>query len=304
MKPSPRWNERQLEADRVRAVDRFRKERMREPLEAYLRAFDEYVHSLDLLLKGSKDLLRLDDEAISILTDKRLFEAFRYLSGPPISEDDLRTLADAVFSPARLRADPKIARRVVAVVCAGLDTRRFPWVIEKRPPSRSERHAAVLASAALLANSRVGAARRNEGKTAQELLVEQALLAGGFAKVQTRQVENFDESPRAGEFCRESRLGTRKADFIVGLWDRRIMAIECKVSNSAVNSVKRLNNDAAAKAEAWVRDFGRKQTVPAAVLSGVFDLRNLLDAQDRGLALFWAHDLDAMLSWMKGTRTR
>jgi hypothetical protein len=89
---------------------------------------------------------------------------------------------------------------------------------------------------------------------------------------------------------------------IVRLWDGRIMPIECKVSNSAVNSVKRLNNDAAAKAETWIWDFGRRQTVPVAVLSGVYDLRNLRDAQDRGLSLFWAHDLGALTAWIEKTR--
>jgi hypothetical protein len=80
------------------------------------------------------------------------------------------------------------------------------------------------------------------------------------------------------------------------------MAIECKVSNSAVNSVKRLNNDAAAKAEAWLKDFGTVQVVPSAVLSGVYKLHNLVDAQARGMALFWAHDLDALTGWIASTR--
>jgi hypothetical protein len=81
------------------------------------------------------------------------------------------------------------------------------------------------------------------------------------------------------------------------------MAIECKVSNSATNSVKRLNNDAAAKAEAWRRDFGTLQVVPAAVLGGVYKIHNLQDAQDRGLALYWAHDLDELIHWIESTKT-
>jgi hypothetical protein len=80
------------------------------------------------------------------------------------------------------------------------------------------------------------------------------------------------------------------------------MAIECKVSNSATNSVKRLNNDAAAKAEAWLKDFGTRQVVPAAILSGVYKLHNLEDAQSRGLSLFWAHDLKALTDWISTTR--
>ena len=35
--------------------------------------------------------------------------------------------------------------------------------------------------------------------------------------------------------------------------------------------------------------FGTAQTVPAAMLSGVFKRHNLEYAQNRGLTLFWAH---------------
>lgn len=63
------------------------------------------------------------------------------------------------------------------------------------------------------------------------------------------------------------------------------MAIECKVSNSSTNSVKRLNNDAAIKAETWRSAFGHLQVVPAAVLGGVYKIHNLEDAQERGLSL-------------------
>jgi hypothetical protein len=80
------------------------------------------------------------------------------------------------------------------------------------------------------------------------------------------------------------------------------MPIECKVSNSAVNSVKRLNREAAGKAESWIGDFGKKQVVPVAVLSGVYKLHNLLGAQERGVVLFWTHDLRALTEWIDATR--
>lgn len=94
-------------------------------------------------------------------------------------------------------------------------------------------------------------------------------------------------------------LGSRKADFIVGLRDGRTMAIECKVSSSSVNSIKRLNNDAAVKASVWNREFGTIQVVPVAVLEGVYALTNLLAAQDQGLTISWAHDLRAMTEWIQ-----
>jgi hypothetical protein len=82
------------------------------------------------------------------------------------------------------------------------------------------------------------------------------------------------------------------------------MPLECKVSNSATNSIKRLNNDAAVKATVWTRDLGPAHVVPAAVLSGVYHLRHLHDAQQRGLALFWAHNLKELTDWIAKTRSQ
>jgi len=115
-------------------------------------------------------------------------------------------------------------------------------------------------------------------------------------------IPNVSHAPAPGEFCGESVLGTRKGDIIVTLWDHRVMPIECKVSNSSTNSVKRLNNDAAVKAASWKLDFGLRQVVPTVVLSGVYKLHNLLDAQDRGLTLFWAHDLKPLTDWIASTK--
>ncbi len=119
-----------------------------------------------------------------------------------------------------------------------------------------------------------------------------------------RHVTTLEDAPGAGQFCGESKLGTRKADLLVRLWDRRVMPIECKVSNSGLNSIKRLNNDAAVKAEVWRSDFGRGPVVPTAVLAGVYALSSLEEAQNRGLTLFWSHGLGKMLVWIESTHTK
>jgi hypothetical protein len=69
------------------------------------------------------------------------------------------------------------------------------------------------------------------------------------------------------------------------------MLIECKVSNSAVNSYKRINREAVSKAASWLSAFGHAQVIPAAVISGVFNVGNLMQAQEAGLIIFWSHDL-------------
>jgi XamI restriction endonuclease len=300
---SPLWTRKQLEADRLNAIDLFRKERMEEPLEDYLDAFDEYQGYIEELLETTVDLSRLEGSALEILTDPRLLKAFRYIAAPPISTDDLKVIADATLTKSHLERTPKEVKRLIQAVRSVLDRRRFSWVLERRDPSEAERSAAVMASAALMAASRAQTRRRLIGKEQQEAMVKAALVKIGMKEVSSRQIPNLTHAPAAGEFCGESLLGTRKGDIIVRLWDHRVMPIECKVSNSYLNSVKRLNNDAAVKATSWKSDFGLRQVVPTAVLSGVYKLHNLQDAQARGLTLFWAHNLKPLKDWIKRTKS-
>ena len=88
-------------------------------------------------------------------------------------------------------------------------------------------------------------------------MTEGALTGGGFVKVSTRQVHTRFNAPEPDNFAAESEFGERKADFIVRLWDNRVMPIECKAENSEINSLKRVNNDAAAKAEVWRRSSAK-----------------------------------------------
>jgi XamI restriction endonuclease len=296
------WTRDELEADRLAAIGLFRKERTEEPLEDYLEGFDKYQGYVEDLLETTVDLSRLDGAGLEVLSDPHLLEAFRYIAAPPISADDLKVLADATLAKGQLRKKPEDVQRLVQVVRSVLDRRRFLWVVENREPTEAERGAAVMASAALMAASRAQTTRRLLGKEQQEAMVKAALAEIGFKEVPSREIPNVTLAPSAGEFCGESVLGTRKGDIIVRLWDHRLMPIECKVSNSYINSVKRLNNDAAVKAGSWKRDFGLRQVVPTAVLSGVYKLHNLQDAQEHGLTLIWAHNLKPLTDWI--TRTK
>ena len=299
----PVWSREQFQIDLLKASAAFSKERLEEPLEDYLEAFDEYQGHVEEILETTIDLADLEDTALDVLGEEHLLQAFRYLAAPPISQDDLKVLADARSLTKRtLVNSPELVQRIISVVRQVLDRRRFAWVVEGREPTEAERSAAVMASAALMAASRTQTMRRTLGKEQQEAMVKAALIQLGFKEVPSRKIPNTSFAPGPGEFCGESSLGNRKGDIIVRLWDQRIMPIECKVSNSATNSVKRLNNDAAVKAVSWKTDFGLRQVVPSALLSGVYKLHNLLDAQSRGLSIFWAHDLKALTDWISKTK--
>lgn len=301
--PPPRWSAEELRRDADSAIESFRLTRGHEPREQYGRQMDECLGTVEELIELTVDLSQLRARATEVAGDPELLDALRFLAGPSVSLDDLRVIARTTLAPTRLRADPEAAGRIVESVLAVLDHRRFPWVEEDREPDEAERAAAVLATASLMATERTRTGRRTEAKAGQEGAVARALEAAGFRRRPApRAVRTLEDAPGPGEFCAEVDFGGRKADLVVGLWDRRRMPVECKVSNSETNSFKRVNNDAAVKAVGWIRAFGEDQVVPAAVLSGVFKPAALGAAQARGLTLFWAHRLDDLTGWIARTR--
>lgn len=299
---APFWTQQNFDDQSAIARNYFRDERMVEPLEEYSRHFLAARSTMEDLLELSVDLSNLEDLAPSLLIEASVLEAIRYLTGPPISKDDLETVAEVVVSASSIKRDASQARKAMSTVLLGIDRNRFPWLSEDREPTEAERAASVVATAALIASRKVMTARANEGKNAQEQKAKDALAAVGFREVSTRVVNTLVDAPGRGEFCGESLFGQRKADIVVRLWDDRVMPIECKVSNSATNSVKRLNNDAAVKAKSWIEDFGRTQVVPSAMVAGVFKTNNLVAAQTNGLTIWWSHDLGQLTTWIDRTR--
>jgi hypothetical protein len=114
-----------------------------------------------------------------------------------------------------------------------------------------------------------------------------------------KRIHSLDELPR-NHFTREVILGNAKADLAVRLADGRLLAVECKVSNSALNSVKRLNRETVGKADSWRTLYGQ-QVITAVVLAGVFKVSNLIDAQQDGVFLVWDHDFSPLEAFVRRT---
>lgn len=300
----PRWTAAELADDAAISAAQFRAERLA-ITDSWSIHYQEARSKFDLLFEKLSDLNpgAINDSSLAEAYGLGLGEALRYLAGPPISDDDLRVLADVnSIAPAVLSADAQALGKVFGVIERVIDPHRFPWMEAGSAPTDQQREAALLASSVLLAAQRIATERRNEGKENQETTVKDYLRTLGFTEVHPVAINTIVKGPQAMQFCAECQLGERKADVVVRLHDTRLMAIECKVSNSATNSVKRLNNDAAVKAEYWIRQFGIAQVVPAAALAGVFKVLNLEQAQARGLSLFWSHDLDKLGAFIDSTR--
>ena len=298
------WTPAELADDAETARTLFRRQRLDEPLALYSRFFDVFVPVFATLVDRLPSLAdgSLGPERIAHLIGERdMRTAFRYLSAPPVSEDDLKTLADTTLSAAALRGDAGQARRVRDIVLHIIDPHRFPWVGEGRDPTGDERMRAIVASAVLVATRKVETARRADAGKKQEAAVKAMLREIGFSEAAPRDMPLLDAAPDPGEFCGESKLGDSRADLVIRLYDRRAMAVECKASGSAVNSFKRINHEAAGKARAWRAGFGKRQIVPSAVIGGVFHPANLETAQAEGLAIFWGHRLRDLADFIRST---
>lgn len=304
MVEAPRWSEAQLAEEAAKAKSLFRKERLLEPLERWKKVVEEgrTLYAELFRLQHLGDPRQLTHAQLAELLEGGFGDALRYMTGPPISKDDLAVLADCTLAPAKLRKDPEAATRVLDIIANALDPLRFPWIVQGRVPTPSELAVAEMSSAVLIAAQRLSTQRRGEGKEQQEAAVKKMLARIGLKQVKSRAIKTVSDAPERGTFCGEAMVGSRKADIPTMLFDGRLMAIECKVSNSATNSVKRLNNDAGAKAAAWREEFGKNNIVPTAVLSGVFKVVNLLQAQDQGLTLFWSHDLEKLQQFAMATK--
>ncbi len=300
-----RWTLDELIRDVETAKERFRQSRLDEPLGPYTQFFDTFapvfadiIDRLPALASDSFDVTHLAELVSSV--DART--AFRYLAAPPVSEDDLKTLAESTLAPKTLRSDVEEAHRVRDIVLHLIDPHRFPWFREKRKPTDHERDQAIMASAVLVAARKVETARRSEAKRVQEAAVKDLLHKLGYEEVRARAMPRLDAAPAPGTFCGESKLGDTRADVVVRLYDGRAMPVECKTSNSAVNSFKRVNHEALGKARAWIDGLGTRHVVPCAILSGVFNAKNLESAQDEGLAIIWSHRLPDLAAYLASNR--
>ena len=290
--------------DAAAARELFRKQRLDEPLQLYSRFFETFTLVFDAIIDRLPSLAEGSVDGIAdLVSDRDGRTAFRYLAAPPVSEDDLKTLAETTLSASALRGDAEQARRVRDTVLHIVDPHRFPWVRERRGPTARERAAAIVASAALVAARKVETLRRSDARKKQEEAVKAMLRDIGFTEVPARDIGLLDAAPAPGEFCGESEFGDSRADLVIRLHDRRAMPVECKASNSAVNSFKRINHEAAGKARDWLSGFGKRQTVPVAVIGGVFNPANLETAQTEGLALVWSHRLRDLADFIRSTRS-
>ena len=307
-RPMPRlYDEGELCAMAARLTAEFVEERRRseEALAAFYHdAFVKALESVDAVLDRTGDLTRLREDGARLLAEGML-PTLRNMDRPTVSEDDFKSMSDVgTTAPSRFE-DDEAAAAALEYLDRNLNKDLFPWLGRGVRPSAEQRHAARVAVAALMAEQRTKTEMRGASSKVQEGAVRQALVDGcGMALTDGPSFNLVSEGPRPGEvFRRETRVAGTKADVVLGLFDGRIMCLECKVSNSEVNSYKRLNHEVIDKVAKWTGEFGR-QCVPGAVLKGCFKASNLVSAQGEGAFLFWSSSLDTLVDFVNETKRR
>lgn len=286
-----KWSKEEFEEASRCSRDRFSVTRRTEGIDYYLIKFDEQYERVSELMSRTDNLRELEENAQDLFADEYLNE-IRYLASPVISEDDLQTLSEvSSIAKTKLSSNVEDSTKVVELIFENLDPERFPWVAEGRDPKPDEFKTALTSTTVMMASQKTQTNRRNIAKELQEGSVADYLKGLGYNEVARRSINTVADAPKHLEFCRESKVSGKKADIVLGLADGRFMAIECKVSNSEVNSVKRLNHETVSKVTLWNSSFGTHGVVGAAVLAGVFKVSNLMSAQDEGVSIFWSYDL-------------
>jgi hypothetical protein len=297
------WTDEELAREARKALEEFVDRRLAEPGKNYLAHVEARRSAIVRLFKA---LSGVDpdnpDPAIvrAVLLDGELFNALRYVAGPPVSKDDLSVLVTRSVDPIRvttIRQDDALTLKVLRLICQLADPYRFPWIAERRPPHPHELRDAIRATTTLHAAQTLQTERRGYGKIVEKIL-ETRLIELNFSRVVRGMVEAPKNYPTYPQFYGECTVYGRKVDLFIALPDGRMIAVEAKDSSSGLNSVKRILNDTAAKA----RHFGGaagKTIITVALLSGVFKVDSLKAAQSSGLYLVWAHEIDGFIDWIK-----
>lgn len=256
---------------------------------------NEGIDLMTKVMEVSDNLTNLDSSAG---WSESLIDALRFFGGPMVSQDDLATIVGVTKAQTR---KPLNRAATLGVIRGSLDASRCPWIAEGYAPSAAEVERAAYASAVVQATERTRTYFRLEEQKRQEKAAVSAVVDAGFAEVSRKSICDVDELA-PGQCVHGVKFEGKQCDVLVRLRDKRHLAIECKASNSAVNSIKRLN-DVADKGTVWTHARGRLAAT-AAVVAGIYKPANIEDALDKGILVFWEHDLSVLTSFVENATPR
>lgn len=302
----PVFNDSEIKRDVDRAAAKFCEDRLSAKGERdafYDECFDEALARVREIFVGTDNLRTLFETGGKFLRDKSSLYVMRYLARPTVSADDFGRLSGCGTTSASKFADADMTTLAMDYITANLNTKLACWLNSGVEPSETDVYAAEVAIATLVADQKTKTRMRTSASKAQEKTVRDTIVDKcSYAVVDGTDFQLPAGAPKAFQvFKKETLVGGSKADVVLGLPDGRFMCLECKVSNSEVNSYKRLNHETTDKAERWRRLFGQS-CVCGCVLQGCFKVENVISAQKSGVSLFWSYDLQPLVDFINACK--
>lgn len=232
-------------------------------------------------------------------------KVIRHILAPPLSQDQF-SLCYPGWSKASEKSGARRPSEASAVAVAkAVNERRWesltPWIETGRKPTRRELERVYWAIGTLIASQQFATIQRNRAAHRQEQDVVALLLAMGWTRMPSSLRDTRASLPER-HFMHKTRFATanepQEVDVALGLGGSVVLAMECKVTNDATNSVKRIN-DVLKKATAW-KDHWGNFVKPAALLQGVIAERDVMRLLDASIEVFWSHDLARFQAWLGG----
>ncbi|UWQ31304.1 XamI family restriction endonuclease [Leisingera sp. M527] len=230
---------------------------------------------------------------------------FRHLLAPPKSQDQFSLLCPE-WSKASEKSGNALKEEKALVTSQVLDIWKdrsiAPWLDEQRLPTQVEKALIVERIVSFIAPKLTETQKRNRLSNDQENAVIQLLKGLGWTQAKSFLIDELSLiKPRT--FLHKARFATattnaQEVDIACGLKQGIVAAMECKVTNDATNSVKRVN-DILKKAKAW-KDHWGSFVETAALLQGVIKPSDVQRLTDDGVMVFWSHDLNAFSDWVEG----
>ena len=234
-----KWSENELNEHRQIAEDAFIEQRMGQGVQDYLEIYYEKESAIRDFFDRTNDLQTLSGDLF--VRNPELTTPARHVTAPPISQDDLDTIVGENIT--RRKNIPRdAADEGVWVINQLIDPERFPWLEDERRPTDEEREIAIKATAGIWAVKRTQTKRRNDPAQEQEEHILETLKAAGLREKNIDRIRSRKELDKLPTGCvaHQPYLRNSEADIAARLQGGRLLAIEGKVSNSSLNSIKRL----------------------------------------------------------------
>ncbi len=130
LRGAPWWSLAEIEADVAQSRQEFRRRRLGEPLQRYLSAFDLAEPDVVRMVSKLEDMLAggagTEADLRALWSSDSGRTAFRYLGAPPISDDDLETLAELRLAASSADPVADYGEKLLAVMRVIVDPRRYP----------------------------------------------------------------------------------------------------------------------------------------------------------------------------------